>query len=312
MGITDTSNNIVSLYDTNEIAANNKYTDKWADISGEIRKIEEKGGLFEVSLRGRDFGFSELICKLPADHLNAVTNLRSGDNIEVRGLILGVTGVSNVVVDPCTLIFPVPPTSQSSASSTQASSSAAQSTQSDSSQQVIINDSKELNFTVNDFPIGWQMETQKESDGGYQIRAVKLGTVIVLPEEIVSSWVGVFADSDAAHKEYETRRKGHGDRFRLDDLAIGESSYTYEGNATDEVIFRVRNVIAQVTMFTQYGGSLKDVEKWAVQLEKKYRGYSNWEIGLKKFLRPPQHNRPMFYLQECQHLQSPWPNPRRR
>lgn len=266
VGITDTAANITGLYESNEVAAKNKYTDRWADISGEISDIEEKGGLFEVSLRGKDFSFSDLVCKVPSDQLDAVSELRSGDRIEVRGLILGVTGITNVVVKPCTIIFPVSLTSQISSQSTQASSSVARSTQSDTSQQVIINDPKELNFTINDFPVGWQMETQEESGDGYQIRAVKLGTVIVVPEEIVSSWVGVFSDIDTAKLDYETRRQGHANRFRLEDPEIGESSYTYEGNATDEVIFRVGNVIAQVTMFTQYGGSIKNVERWANQL----------------------------------------------
>ena len=140
---------------------------------------------------------------------------------------------------------------------------------SDSPQQVIINDPSELNFTIGDFPVGWQMETQKESDGGYQVRAVKLGTIIVIPEEIVSSWVGVFPNSDAAKQDFDGRREEHENQFRLEDPGIGDSSYIYQGNATDEVIFRVRNVVAQVSMFTQYGGSLKEVEKWANVLELK-------------------------------------------
>jgi len=269
VGISDTAKNIVGLYESNEVAAKNKYTDKWADISGEISGIEEKSGLFEVSLRGEDFSFSELVCKLPSDNLDAVTDLRSGDNIEVRGLILGVTGMTNVVVKPCTIIFPVSATNQINTPATQTPSELVQGAQSATSQQVIINDPKELNFNINDFPVGWQMGTQQESGVGYEVRVLKLGSVIAVPEKIVSSWVGVFPDSDSAKEDYEVRRKRHADRFRLNDPEIGDKSYIYEGNATDEVIFRVNNVVAQVTMFTQYGGSLKDVERWANQLADK-------------------------------------------
>lgn len=269
VGISDSAENITALYESNEVAAKSEYTDKWADISGEVSGVEEKGGFFEVTLRGEDFSFSELVCKVPAENIEVVKDLSSGDNIKVRGLILGVTGFANVVVKPCAIIFPVPPTNRVLPPTSESRSSVNQTLQSSPTQQVIINDPKELNLTINDFPIGWQRNGQTESDGSYEIQVVKIGTFIALPEEKVHSWVGVFPDTSSAKEDYEGRRIGHGDRFRLEELKIGDSSYIYEGNATVEAIFRVRNVIANVKMFTQYGGSLNDVKNWANQLNDK-------------------------------------------
>ena len=130
----------------------------------------------------------------------------------------------------------------------------------------ITNEASDLNFTINDFPTGWQMTKQGESGNGHEITAVKLFTVVV--EDMVVSWVGVFPSVDAAELEFESRR-GELSNFRLDDPNIGDNSYIYEGGLKDEVLFRVENVIGQVTMFTQFGGSLGDVEKWAKKLEER-------------------------------------------
>lgn len=130
--------------------------------------------------------------------------------------------------------------------------------------RLISNPASELNFTINDFPVGWQMAEQGESGNGYEITAVKLFTTFV--EKLVKSWVRVFPSVRAADVEFSLQR-GTLNNFRLESPNVGDDSYMYEGNATDEVLFRVDNVIARVTMFTQYGGSLKDVEKWAEKLE---------------------------------------------
>ena len=130
--------------------------------------------------------------------------------------------------------------------------------------RLISNPASELNFTINNFPSGWQMTEQGESGDGYEITAVKLFTAFV--EKLVKSWVRVFPSVEAADAEFNLQR-GSFSNFRLESPNISDDSYMYEGNATDEVYFRVENVIARVTMFTQYGGSLNNVEDWAEKLE---------------------------------------------
>jgi len=169
------------------------------------------------------------------------------------------------VVVGCTLSTPTPVSDPTSVP-IDSSRSTATEAQSDF---LITNPQTELTFTIDDFPLGWQMESQGEADGGYQVRAIKLGTIITLPEDVVASWVKVFPSRGAASASYIEQRQQKAQRFRLDDPNIADESFIYEGNATDEVYFRTRNVLARVTMFTQYGGSLSEVTQWAQNLEAK-------------------------------------------
>ena len=137
------------------------------------------------------------------------------------------------------------------------------------SQQLIINDPSELNFSILDFPVGWQIESKGESSDGYHFRAIKLGSVIRDPEKVVVSWARVFPSIEAASKDYHQQRKEKAETFPLDNPGIGDESFVYEGNATDEVYFRIRNILVRVTMYTQYGGSLKNAKQWAEKLEAK-------------------------------------------
>ena len=139
------------------------------------------------------------------------------------------------------------------------------------SKQLIINDPEELIFTIGDFPAGWQIQSKGASEEGYQVDAIKLASGIPLIETIVAAWVRVFPSVEAASNEYDQQRQKKAGTFRLDDPEIGDESFTYEGNLTDEVYFRTRNVLAKVTMFTEYGGSLKNVKQWAEKLEAKIK-----------------------------------------
>ena len=98
--IEDTVENILSLYDSNEIAADLKYTGKTALITGEVHGVEAKGAYFEVEFWA-DFIWPNLVCKMSKDDVAAAADLRQGDVVTVSGKILGVPGVSNVVVEPC-------------------------------------------------------------------------------------------------------------------------------------------------------------------------------------------------------------------
>ena len=104
--VVDTAGNILDLYESNEIAADVNYTGKLAEITGKIEKIESKGGRIEVNLVGLGdlFAVTTLVCKISTEQTNAAAQLRKGGIIKVRGTILGVPGVSNVVVEPCELI----------------------------------------------------------------------------------------------------------------------------------------------------------------------------------------------------------------
>jgi PII-like signaling protein len=104
--IVDTAENILELYQSNEIAADVNYTGKLAEISGKIELIESKDGRIEVGLVGLGdlFGLTTIVCKISVEQTDAAAQLRKGGIIKVRGTIQGVPGVSNIVVEPCELI----------------------------------------------------------------------------------------------------------------------------------------------------------------------------------------------------------------
>ena len=137
---------------------------------------------------------------------------------------------------------------------------------------LIINNPLELNFDIQDFPVGWQIESKGETAGGYQFRAVKLGSAIRFPEKVVVSWARVFPSIEAASKDYRLQLNEKAELFSLDNPGLGDESFIYEGNATNEVYIRIRNLLVRVTMYTQYGGSLKNANQWAERLEAKIDG----------------------------------------
>lgn len=103
--VVDTAGNILDLYESNEVGAEVSYTGKWAEITGQVEKIESKGDRIEVNLVGLQalFSLTSLVCKIPEEQTSAAAQLRKGDVISIRGKILGVPGVANVVVEPCEL-----------------------------------------------------------------------------------------------------------------------------------------------------------------------------------------------------------------
>ena len=104
--VVDTVGNILELYESNEIAAEAMYTDKWADITGQVEEIESKGERIEINLKEIEewFALTTVVCKIPEEHTQSVMNLRKDDVVTVRGKILGVPGFSNVVVEPCVVL----------------------------------------------------------------------------------------------------------------------------------------------------------------------------------------------------------------
>tara|TARA_Y100000588_G_C14226434_1_gene913364 strand:+ start:1395 stop:2120 length:726 start_codon:yes stop_codon:yes gene_type:complete len=104
--VVDTVNNIVDLYTYNEVAADLAYTDKWADITGQIYLVEAKNNKVEVNLEaiGEIFTLTYVVCKMSEDEIYKAAQLRKGQVITIRGKILGVPGFSNIVVEPCIIL----------------------------------------------------------------------------------------------------------------------------------------------------------------------------------------------------------------
>ena len=107
---------------------------------------------------------------------------------------------------------------------------------------------------------------------GFQYYAVKLGFVPELPEKIMVSWVRVFPSIEAASKDYHQALKENAETCPLESPGIGDESFVYKGNAAGEVYFRIKNILARVTMYTQYRVSPEDAKQWAEKLEAKIDG----------------------------------------
>jgi hypothetical protein len=125
-----------------------------------------------------------------------------------------------------------------------------------------------LNFTIQELPAGWQVGSKGEKDGGYEFNGAKLGIIPTVPEVLVSSWVKVFPDMQSASMAYVAERQKMAETFRLDDPRIGDESFVFSGNVY-QLVFRKTNVLARISMFGQYGGSLKETKQWAEKLSVK-------------------------------------------
>ena len=100
--ITDSVSTIVYVYQSNEAAAESKYTGKIADINGVVGSVKKKGKYWEVEFIS-GYG-STLICKMSGEAMDVAASLNKGERVTVRGKILGVPGFINVVVEPCEVI----------------------------------------------------------------------------------------------------------------------------------------------------------------------------------------------------------------
>ena len=103
--LVDTVGNILDLYEGNEFAADATLTGKWVEMRGKVERVESVDGKIEVNLIGSQdmFRFNNLVCKVGVDQTNEAVGLRQDDVIVVTGKLLGITGFSNVIAEPCHL-----------------------------------------------------------------------------------------------------------------------------------------------------------------------------------------------------------------
>ena len=76
---------LLADYETDEAAANIKYTDKVVEISGEVGKVETVGDAVSIYLK-TDNDMSSVICQLEKE---AKINVGVGDKIIVKGICTG-------------------------------------------------------------------------------------------------------------------------------------------------------------------------------------------------------------------------------
>jgi tetratricopeptide (TPR) repeat protein len=102
--VTVSSKQLSKDYSEDRIAAEYKYEGKLSEINGKIIGKVKKNGLYEISLQGGRSSSGDVVCKVAASELETVANLTKGAGVTVRGTILGVPGMKNIVVQPCTIL----------------------------------------------------------------------------------------------------------------------------------------------------------------------------------------------------------------
>ena len=99
-----TASDLLAAYEDNEIAADAKYKNQIADITGEIGGFGV--GLFEkkylIMSRDELFSVHDIQCLFSTENAEQLVNLQKGQVITVRGKIDGLE-LFNVIVNSCSV-----------------------------------------------------------------------------------------------------------------------------------------------------------------------------------------------------------------
>lgn len=91
---------IVELYDGNEVAADERFAGRRANIRGPISDIREAGDYYDVRLDASGFSLTDIVCKVDKARRSSILPLRKGDYVTVTGTIRGQS-IVDVNVDDC-------------------------------------------------------------------------------------------------------------------------------------------------------------------------------------------------------------------
>ena len=87
----------------NEVAWNDTYLDKQAQISGDISAIADAGGYYDVKLRSEN-PFMDVVCKINKSETSEalVTRLSAGQSVTILGRVTD-DGIVDIVVKDCSI-----------------------------------------------------------------------------------------------------------------------------------------------------------------------------------------------------------------
>lgn len=98
-----TAKELSDAYFDNTQAADNKYTEKIIEISGEIESIMDLGDYYHVRLRVDKLGLITVLCEFSHSHEDEIDLLDKGDKVVIRGKCLGL-GILEVLVVGCQIV----------------------------------------------------------------------------------------------------------------------------------------------------------------------------------------------------------------
>ena len=89
--------------EANEVAWNDTYLDKQAQIAGDISAIADAGGYYDVKLRSEN-PFMDVVCKINKSETSEalVTRLSAGQSVTILGRVTG-DGIIDIVIKDCSI-----------------------------------------------------------------------------------------------------------------------------------------------------------------------------------------------------------------
>lgn len=196
--------------------------------------------------------------------------MRSGNVVLILALVTGsVTALTGCTTAPELVLASPTPTSRSIPTPTPEQG------------PIVVNPPNDLNLSVQDFPLGWQVTgSEFTGDGAHKIVVVKAQASLfsTVVNGLVVSTVWVYSSGLEAQTVLAEQRTEYSQTRVLGDPKIGDGSWMFSDSNGFEVRFRVLNVIAKVQMSSPfYGGSMEETIQWAKRLESKIR--SNRRLG---------------------------------
>ena len=102
--ISTDAESLFAAYEANEVSADQRYKDKWLDVSGTIDAIgKDVVDSMYVTLRsGDEFQIGNVQCMFDDKHQSQLASLRKGQKVTLSGLCSGKFG--NVILRQCEIV----------------------------------------------------------------------------------------------------------------------------------------------------------------------------------------------------------------
>ena len=90
-------------YEENVIAADKKYLNNYIEVTGKITSISKLLGKYYVSLDADGYGIDTIECIFGQSQVNALTTIKTGQHVTIRGVCEGMSLLS-IYVNNCQLV----------------------------------------------------------------------------------------------------------------------------------------------------------------------------------------------------------------
>jgi len=85
-----TVDDLVDALNANALNASNTYKGAYVELTGKLSNIDSSGKYFSLAPIDEEFSFDTILCNINKDHLDAVSQFTTGQNVTVIGTITDV------------------------------------------------------------------------------------------------------------------------------------------------------------------------------------------------------------------------------